>query len=65
MLLVVAPVLQVSVPIQPVAVRVAVSLPHKLILLLATVGAVGVVPVVILTTFDAPLVPQAFTQVAE
>ena len=42
MLLVVAPVLQVNLPVQPVAVNVAVSLLHKLDLLVATVGAAGV-----------------------
>jgi hypothetical protein len=64
MLLVVAPVLQVNLPTQPVAVKVAVSLLQILFLLVATVGAAGVVPVVILITLDAPLVPQLFVHVA-
>ena len=63
-LLVVAPVLQVNVPVQPVAVNVAVSLPQMLVLLVATVGAAGVEPVVMVITFDAPLVPQALVHVA-
>ena len=60
----VAFVLQVTVPAQPVAVNVAVSLLHRLVLLVAIVGAFGVVPVVMVTTFDAPLVPQLLLQVA-
>ena len=64
MLLVVAPVLQVNLPLHPVAVNVAVSFVQILFLLVDTVGAVGVVPVVMVITFDAPLVPQLFTQVA-
>ena len=64
MLVPVEPLLQATVPPQPVAVRVAVSLPHKLVLLLAIVGAVGVPPVVITIALDAPLVPQAVTHVA-
>ena len=63
-LLVVAPVLQANVPLQPVAVKVAVSVPQILVLFAATVGAGGVVPVVIVITFDAPLVPQLLLQVA-
>ena len=63
MLVPVEPVLQVTVPPQPVAVNVAVSLPHKLVLLLAIVGALGGVPVVITIAFDAPLVPQPVKQV--
>ena len=63
-LLVVAPVLQVNVPVHPVAINVAVSAPQMLVLLAVTVGAGGVVPVVIVITFEAPLVPQLFIQVA-
>ena len=63
-LLVVAPVLQVNVPVQPVAVNVAVSLPQMLVLLVATVGAAGVEPVVMVITFDAPLVPQPLLHIA-
>ena len=57
--------LQVTVPLQPVATKVAVSLLHRLVLLLAMVGAFGVPPENIVMIFDTPLVPQAFVQVAE
>ena len=57
-------VLHFTVPLQPSAVRVAVSLLHKLGLLLEIIGALGVVPVVIITELDAPLVPQVLLQVA-
>ena len=60
----VAFVFHFTVPVQPVAVKVAVSLLHKLVLSGAMVGAVGVVPVVIVTTLDAPLVPQLLLHVA-
>ena len=60
----VALVLHFTVPPQPVAVNVAVSVPHKLVLLLAMVGAVGEPPVVIIIAFDAPLVPHADIHVA-
>jgi hypothetical protein len=64
MLLLVAPVLQLRFPLQPVAVKVAVSLAQMLVLLVATVGAVGVVPVVIVITFEVPLVPQLLIHTA-
>ena len=60
----VALVLHFTVPEQPVAVNVAVSLLHKLDLLLDIIGAFGVLPVVIITAFDAPLVPQLLLHVA-
>jgi hypothetical protein len=60
----VAFVLQVNVPAQPVAVNVAVSLLHRLVLLVAIVGAVGLSPGVITTTFDTGLTPHLFSQVA-
>ena len=63
-LVVVAPVLHVSVPLQPVAVKVAVSEPQIPVLLAETTGAVGVFPVVIVIVFDTPLVPQALTHTA-
>lgn len=63
-LVVVALVLHFKEPLQPVAVKVAVSLPQILVLSVAIVGAVGVLPVVITMAFDAPLVPQVFIQVA-
>ena len=64
MLVVVALVLHFKVPLQPVAVRVAVSFPQILVLSEVRVGAIGVLPVVIVMAFDAPLVPQVFVQVA-
>ena len=60
----VALVLHFTVPPQPVAVKVAVSVPQRSVLLLAMVGADGLPPVVIVITFDAPLVPQLLTQTA-
>jgi hypothetical protein len=59
-----APVFQVTVPAQPVAVKVALAPLHKLVLLAEMLGAFGVLPVVIITEFDAPLVPQLLLQVA-
>ena len=50
---------------QPVADNVAISVPHKLTLFELMVGGVGSVPVLIVTTFDAPLSPQLFIQTAE
>ena len=64
MLVPVAFVLHLTVPAQPVAVNVAVSLLHRLTLFVAIVGAFGVVPVVMVITFDTPLVPQLLLQVA-
>jgi hypothetical protein len=58
------PLLQATVPAQPEAVSVAFSVPHTCDLLAATVGADGRVPVVIVTEFDAALVPQVVVQVA-
>lgn len=56
--------LHFRVPLQPVAVSVAVSLPQILVLSLAIVGVVGVLPVVITIAFEVLLVPQLFVQVA-
>jgi hypothetical protein len=56
--------LQVTVPVQLVAVKVALAPLHKLVLLADMLGAFGVLPVVIITAFDAPLVPQLLLQVA-
>jgi hypothetical protein len=58
------PVLQVIVPAQPSAVKVAVSLLHKLVLLAVIVGAPGVLPVVITIGVEASLVPQVVVHVA-
>ena len=64
MLVPVEPLLQVTVPLQPVAVNVAVSLLHRFVLLLAIVGGFGVPPENIVMIFEAPLVPQALIHVA-
>ena len=56
--------LQVTVPAQPVAVNVALAPLHKLLSLADMLGAFGLFPVVIITAFDAPLVPQLLLQVA-
>lgn len=58
------PPIHVTVPPHPVAVKIAVSLPHRLDLSDVTVGGAGLPPVVIITAFDAPLVPQDVVQVA-
>ena len=59
-----AVVLHFTVPVQPLAVRIAPAPLHKLLLFATIVGAAGVLPVVIVTTFDTPLVPQLLLQVA-
>ena len=68
MLLPVAFVLHFTVPLQPVAVKVAVkvavSVLHKLFLLLLITGDAGLVPVRITITFDELLLPQLLLQVA-
>lgn len=61
----VVPLLHVIEPAaQPVAVKVAVSLLHRFVLFVAIVGAAGALPELIVTMFEALLVPQLFTQVA-
>ena len=57
--------LHFTVPTQPVAVNVAVSVPHKLILFELIVGGVGSVPVLMVITFETPLSPQLLIQTAE
>ena len=61
---VVAPVLHLILPEQPLAVSVALSLAHKLFLFVLMTGVVGTVPVLITTALLAPLSPQAFIQLA-
>ncbi len=51
-------------PTQPVAVKVALSATHTLVTLLLNTGALGGVPVVIVTLFDAVDVPQMVVHVA-
>lgn len=65
MLLVVAPVLHVIVPLQPVAVKIAVSVPQIVLVFVATSGTVGDVAVLIVITLLAPLSPQLVTHFAE
>lgn len=60
--LLVAFVLHFKVPLQPVAVNVAVSVPQIVTLFAVIVGVVGVTPVRITTEFDDELVPQIFVQ---
>jgi hypothetical protein len=62
MLVPVALLLHFTLPLQPFAVKVAVSLLHKLVLSLATTGAAGLSPVLITTTLDAGLVLHWFSQ---
>ncbi len=64
MLDVVAPVLQFNVPLQPLAVNVAVSVPQIVVLSDVIVGVVGLTPVLITITFDATLEPQLLLHVA-
>ncbi len=64
MLLLVAPVLHLILPLQPVALNVAVSALHKLFLVLLITGAAGLLPVLITTTLLTPLSPQLFAHVA-
>ncbi len=65
MLVPVDPLLQLTVPLQFAAVKVAFSAPHTCVLFAVTVGADGAEPpVVIVTETEAALVPHAVTQVA-
>ncbi len=64
MLVPVDPLLQLTVPLQFAAVRVAFSAPHTCVLFAVTVGADGAGVVVIVTELEATLVPHAVTQVA-
>ena len=58
MLAVVAPVLHFKVPEQPVALKVALSALHKLVLLVLITGAAGLLPILITISFDFGLTPQ-------
>ena len=64
MLLPLAFVLHLIVPLQPVALKVALSPLHKLFLFDEITGAAGLLPVVITTTLLAPLSPQLLLQLA-
>jgi hypothetical protein len=65
MLVPVEALLHFTVPTQPEAVNVAVSVPHKLNLFELIVGDVGSVPLLMVMTFDAPLSPHLLLQTAE
>lgn len=60
----VAELLQRIRPVQPEAVNVADSEPHKLVLLVLIDGGVDDVAVVMVTTLLVPLSPQLFAHVA-
>jgi hypothetical protein len=62
---VVAPLLHLTVPPQPVALNVAFSVPQILVLFEEIVGGTGNVPVTIVTTLLAPLSPQLLIHTAE
>ena len=64
MLLPLTPVLHTKLPLHPLAVNVAFSPSQQIVLLAEITGAVGVVPVVMLTTLLAPLSPQLLLHVA-
>ena len=56
--------LHVTVPLQLLAVKVALSVPQTSVLLAAMLGAAGAVPCVIVTVFDTGLVPHIVEHVA-
>ncbi len=64
MLVPVAALLHTTVPVQPVAVNVAVSLPQILVLVVLIDGGLGPLPVVITMAFELPLSPQVLLQMA-
>jgi hypothetical protein len=63
-LLPVALVLHFKVPLQPVAVNVALSPAQIVVLSLAIVGVVGLTPVLMTIEFELLLVPQTVVQTA-
>jgi hypothetical protein len=60
----VAFVLHFTLPPQPLAVKVAVSALHKLVLLALIVGTAGLVPTLITIALLLPLAPQKFSHTA-
>jgi hypothetical protein len=60
----VAALLQTIVPVQPVAVNVAVSVPQRLILLVLIDGGFEPAPIVITIALEFPLSPQLLIHVA-
>jgi hypothetical protein len=65
MLLPLTPVLHTKLPLHPVAVNVAFSPSQQMVLFDEITGAVGVVPVVMVTTLLTELSPQLLLHVAE
>jgi hypothetical protein len=55
---------QVTVPVQPEAVKVALCIPQILVISADIVGAFGAMPLWICMLFELMLVPQVFVQVA-
>ncbi len=53
-----------TTPLQPVAVKMAASLLHKIVLLELITGTLGLVPVRITITFDEMLIPQLLLHIA-
>ena len=64
MLLPLTPVLHTKLPVQPVAVNVAFSPSQQIVLFDEITGAVGVVPVMMVTTLLAELSPHTLLHVA-
>ena len=60
----VPPTDHVTVPVQPVAVNMAFSVPHTVVLFAETTGGTGVVPGVTVIAFDAGLLPQLLIHTA-
>jgi hypothetical protein len=64
MLAPVAPVLHVTVPLQLLAVNVALSVPQTSVLFAAMLGVVGLTPVLITIGSELVLLPHALLHVA-
>jgi hypothetical protein len=64
MTLVVAPVLQFKLPLQPLAVNVATSVPHIVLLSVTILGVLGFTPVRITISFELTLLPHVLLHVA-
>lgn len=59
-----APLLQVTLPTHPLAVNVAFAPSQQMVLSVLTVGAFGLLPVVITIGVEAGLAPQLLLHVA-
>jgi hypothetical protein len=59
-----APLLQTTLPLQLMAVKIATSFSHKLGLLLVIIGVIGDGTLTIDTVLEACEIPHAFVQVA-